>query len=100
MAVYVDSYNAPYRGMIMCHMIADTTNELLAMVDTIGVDRKWIQKRGTPYEHFDICLTKKKQALRCGAIEITARELAMKCYNRRSLVSLTIPANGQNLWDN
>lgn len=47
MAVYVDNFNAPYGRMTMCHMIADTTDELLEMVDSIGVNRKWIQYEGT-----------------------------------------------------
>lgn len=75
MMVYVDSFNAPYHGMIMCHMIADTTEELLQMADKIGVQRKWIQEKGNWYEHFDICLAKKKLAIANGAKEITAREL-------------------------
>lgn len=70
MSVYVDDMNAPYRGMLMCHLIADTTEELLEMADTIKVRRKWIQDAGTKYEHFDICLAKKQKALRAGAIEI------------------------------
>lgn len=74
--VYIDNYNAPFRGMTMCHMVADTTEELLAMVDTIGVNRKWIQYPGTYNEHFDICLTKKKLALAAGAMEISARDYA------------------------
>ncbi len=77
MMVYIDSFNAPYRGMIMCHMIADSTEELLLMCDKIEVQRKWIQDKGTWYEHFDICTTKKKLAIAAGAKEITARELVI-----------------------
>lgn len=73
--VYVDNMNAPYRGMVMCHMIADTTKELLEMVDKIGVRRKWIQYPGTQKEHFDICLSKKVKALKYGAREVTVREI-------------------------
>jgi hypothetical protein len=61
--------------MVMCHMIADTADELLAMVDRIGVKRKWIQYPGTPKEHFDICWTKRKLAVKAGAVEVTMREL-------------------------
>lgn len=75
MAVYVDDMRAPYGRMKMCHMAADTTEELLEMADKIGVARKWIQKRGTKYEHFDIALSKRAIAVRCGAIEVTRREL-------------------------
>jgi hypothetical protein len=80
--VYVDDFNAKYRGMIMCHMIADTTEELLGMVDKIGVQRKWIQDAGTPYEHFDICLTKKKKAIEFGAKEVNRREMATLRKNK------------------
>ena len=74
--VYIDSMNARYGNMIMCHMIADTTAELIQMADTIGVKRKWIQYPGTPKEHFDICITKKQLAIANGAKEITWREFA------------------------
>lgn len=73
--VYVDDMEAAFRGMIMCHMIADTTGELLEMVDKIGVQRKWIQYPGTAHEHFDVSLGKRKLAVRYGAKEITWREL-------------------------
>lgn len=48
MSVYIDSYNAKFGRMIMCHMMADSLEELYEMVDKIGVNRKWIQKIGTP----------------------------------------------------
>lgn len=80
--VYVDNFNAPFRNMIMCHMIADTTEELLAMVDKIGVNRKWIQDAGTYSEHFDICQTKKALAVAAGAKEISMRELGRMLAGR------------------
>ena len=43
MAVYVDTMEAKFGNMIMCHMMADTTEELLEMADKIKVNRKWIQ---------------------------------------------------------
>ncbi len=71
MAVYVDDMNATFGRMKMCHMFADTTEELLAMADKIGVQRKWLQHAGTIKEHFDICLSKKSAALAAGAVAIT-----------------------------
>ncbi len=73
--VYVDDMAAPYGSMIMCHLLADTREELLEMVDTIKVQRKWIQKKDTPYEHFDICIAKKKLAIQHGAKRVTSRQL-------------------------
>jgi hypothetical protein len=83
MSVYVDDMRAPFGRMIMCHMVADSTEELLAMADSIGVARKWIQHAGTWKEHFDISLTKRTLAVRHGAIEATQREIARKEIQRR-----------------
>lgn len=82
--VYIDDYNAKYRGMIMCHMIADSTEELLQMVDKIGVQRKWIECAGTWKEHFDICLEKKEKAISLGAKAITKKELSAMRSQRRN----------------
>ena len=84
MTVYVDPACHPYGRMVMCHMMADTTQELLAMADNIGVDRKWLQKAGTPYEHFDISKVKRTMAVLAGAQEVTSRELALMIQRRRS----------------
>lgn len=62
--------------MFLCHMVADTTDELLAMADKIGVRRKWIQHAGTYKEHFDICMSKRAKAVKAGAVEITWRQYA------------------------
>lgn len=75
MSVYIDKMNAQYGRMIMCHMLADTEEELLDMAEKIGVNKKWHQYPGTYKSHFDICLAKKKMALELGAVEIDKREL-------------------------
>lgn len=80
MSVYVDDMEAGYGRMKMCHMIADSTEELLAMADYIGVQRKWIQNPRTYREHFDICLAKKKLAIEAGAKAITIRELGQMLW--------------------
>jgi hypothetical protein len=82
--VYVDDYNTPYGRMVMCHMMADTTEELLAMADKIGVQRKWIQYPGTSKEHFDICISKKKKAIAFGAKEVNARDLVRNMNQKES----------------
>jgi Protein of unknown function (DUF4031) len=65
-------------------MIADTTQELLTMVNAIGVQRKYIQKAGTWKEHFDICLSKKQEAIALGAIEIDSHSLFQKLVARKT----------------
>ena len=82
-SVYVDDMRAGFGQMIMCHMIADTTEELVEMAVAIGVKTKWIQKPGTYAEHFDICLTKRAEAVKQGAVEITQMELGRKLLKRR-----------------
>lgn len=88
MSVYVDNMFAPFRGMLMCHLYADTTEELLAMVDTIGVARKWIQYPGDPVkEHFDVCKAKRALAIKAGAIESTWKDYAGWARARRAEVT-------------
>jgi hypothetical protein len=75
MAVYVDDMYKNEIGkfgrMKMSHLIADTQEELLAMVDKIGVQRRWIQDKGTWQEHFDIGMSKRELAIKHGALEIS-----------------------------
>jgi hypothetical protein len=82
-SVYVDDMRAPFGRMIMCHMMADSREELDAMADAIGVARKWIQKPGTVGEHYDIALSMRAKAVRLGANEITLREMAAMQIRRR-----------------
>ena len=91
MAVYVDNYGASFGRMVMCHMVADSTDELLAMADRIGVQRKRIQKAGTFYEHFDICLSKREKALKAGAIELRLGEFGRVLMAKRASSKLRIP---------
>lgn len=79
MAVYIDDFYKIGAGnfgrMKMSHMIADTTEELLQMVDKIGVARKWIQNKGTSREHFDVCKSARTKAIEFGAKPISFMEL-------------------------
>lgn len=90
MSVYVDDMEAEFtpthvkhRTYVMCHMIADTHQELIQMAETIGVQRKWIQQPGNHGEHFDICKSKRVLAVRAGAVELSTRDLAQKTFDRR-----------------
>lgn len=77
MSVYVDDMRSSVGRMVMCHMLADTTEELLRMADLIGVDRRWLQDAGTYREHFDIARSKRAAAVMAGAIEVSSRRLAV-----------------------
>ncbi|MBR9766147.1 MAG: DUF4031 domain-containing protein [Rhodobacteraceae bacterium] len=83
MAVYVDNMRANFGRMKMCHMIADTSEELLAMADKIGVSRRWLQKPDSHQEHFDISLSKRRLAVKAGAIEVSVMDLGRMLRSRR-----------------
>jgi hypothetical protein len=80
--VYVDNMEAKFGRMTMCHMIADTTEELLQMADKIGVARKWIQYPGTSREHFDVAKSARAKAVKAGAKEISMMELGRMLAKR------------------
>lgn len=70
MAVYVDNMQASFGRMIMCHMWADSLEELLAMADQIGVSRRWLQQPPkASWVHFDVAKSKRALAIHYGAIE-------------------------------
>ena len=80
MTIYVDDMRAPYGRLIMCHMVADTEQELHTMADKIGVARKWYQG-----DHYDIALSKRALAVQYGAVEITQRQHGHMRILRREL---------------
>jgi hypothetical protein len=82
MAVYVDSANIPFRGHVMCHMIADTLDELHAMADAIGMQRRWFQPRSFP--HYDLPQERRAEAVRLGAVEVDRRGIAAVMRRLRS----------------
>ena len=80
MTVYVDDmylYPIGQLGrMKMSHMMADTTEELLAMAHLCAIAKRWIQHAGTYAEHFDISKSKRDIAVTYGAVQITLRQMA------------------------
>lgn len=100
MSVYVDNFEVNFGRMKMSHMVADSTEELLQMVDKIGVQRKWIQKQGTNLEHFDISISKKKLAVKYGAIEKPMVELARATISRKSPnEKIVVSISQKQLWN-
>ena len=79
MTVYVDTMRAPFKGMLMCHMIADSEDELHAMALAIGMQRKSYQR-----DHYDVPMHMKQLAMQNGAREIGMRELAAMVFLGRA----------------
>lgn len=92
MSVYVDDMRASFGRMVMCHMVADSDDELHAMAAKIGVARRWHQAPPKHDSHYDIALSKRAAAIKSGAIEITWREASAMCFRRRVTGEMGTPA--------
>jgi Protein of unknown function (DUF4031) len=87
MTVYVDDVRHRFGRMIMCHLWADTMGELYAMVDRIGVARKWLQQPPkASWVHFDISLDRKARAIAEGAV-LTDKYGPLEFVAKRAIAS-------------
>jgi hypothetical protein len=94
--VYVDDMNAAYGRMKMSHLLADSDEELHAMAERIGVNRKWWQSpEKTAGSHYDIALSKKAKAIEFGAIAITWRQAGAMNSRRRVTGELGKPEDAE-----
>lgn len=82
MSVYVDNAALPFGRMLMCHLLADTTEELHAMATRIGMRREWFQENPP---HYDVSKSRRKLAVQFGAIEVTRRQIARLSKKQRLL---------------
>ena len=78
MTVYVDDMRARFRDHIMCHMIADTEEELHDMAARIGIARRWYQG-----DHYDVTMERRALAVEYGARQITWRQCSLMTVLRR-----------------
>lgn len=52
----------------MCHMTADSLDELHAMADALGLARRWFQRPpAVRLPHYDVSLAFRARAVRLGA---------------------------------
>lgn len=79
--VYVDCARNQLYRMVMCHMIADTLDELHEMAEAIGMRREWFQPRSFP--HYDVSLTRRSEAIRRGALVLERRQFVLKMRQLR-----------------
>jgi len=86
MSVYVDEMmtcirnrNWPYKEC--CHLIADTRRELHVFAQSIGLKRTWFQNKTMP--HYDLTKSKRRLAIRRGAIEIDLQQFATMLRKQR-----------------
>ena len=94
--VYVDDMNIPYGRMKLCHMFADSDEELHEMAEKIGVPKKlWQSPQKTSGIHYDICLTKKAKAIELGAVSISWRQAGCMNARRRYTGKLGTPEEAE-----
>lgn len=75
MPVYVDQSANAFGRMTMCHMIADTPDELHAMAERIGMRRSWFQAPPkASFWHYDVAKGKRELAIAAGAVDCDRRE--------------------------
>jgi hypothetical protein len=94
MAVYVDDafVHADWgRWTGGGHLQADSTEELLAFAEAMGLRREWLQSRpGRPdRDHYDLTRVGRDRAILAGAVPETAREGVLR---RRTLRPRRDPA--------
>lgn len=82
--IYVDDARQPYGSMKMSHLMADSTEELEATCDALGLKREYIQYRGQPKEHIDVSMSKRRLAVKeLNAKEVSGYDLVMLIRKRR-----------------
>jgi hypothetical protein len=85
MAAYVDELfvtekTPQWRYAKACHLTADTLSELHEFAERIGMKREWFQNHPR-HPHYDITASKRKEAVKLGAVEIRARDRARRLLN-------------------
>jgi hypothetical protein len=98
MSVYVGvpMWEWEFGRMIMCHMVADTEQELDDMADKLGLRRAWKQenprgrKHGTvgALTHYDVSKGKRTQAIKLGAIPLDDLEAEAAVLERLAQESI------------
>lgn len=81
MTVYVDPIVNYGRKGSWCHLASDNLDdqtELHELAAEIGLRRDWFQP-SKAHPHYDLRPSKRVAAVRCGAVEVGAVELAKRC---------------------
>ncbi len=80
----IRSAQARANGRQWCHMMTDDLTparleELHAMALEIGLRRTWFQDHVT-LPHYDLVPSKRRLAVRAGAVEVESREMIRRCF--------------------
>lgn len=83
MTVYVDDARAYIGRSICCHMFADTPEELHEAARRLGLGR-WAYQRGAQLGHYNVSMTKRRQAIEFGAVEVGNKAIVRELLSRRA----------------
>ena len=73
--IFIDDVRLTYGKTKICHAVAETTDELLAVANAIDVEPHHIKGEGTRYEFLVVPWDKRKEVLKHNATEVTIRGL-------------------------
>jgi len=74
--IYVDYSIYPYKNMLMCHLLSDSSlDELHNFANKLSLKRVWFQNKKNSTPHYDISKSKRKTAIKLGAIECNNRKV-------------------------
>ena len=80
--IYVDAAIHPWKGKKWCHLTADSLEELHAFAcDKLGLKASWFQNHRV-MPHYDITASKRREAIKLGAIAITTKESAQRIVDK------------------
>ena len=68
--IYVDAPKYPFKRFVMCHLMADSLDELHAFAERLSLSKEWFQD-----DHYDISKSKRTQAIKMGALTVSSRYL-------------------------
>lgn len=75
MSVYVGPSVYPLGRMKMCHMVADSLDELHGMADAITLPRRYFQDLDKRRPHYDVAMSKRALAVKFGALPVEERKI-------------------------
>jgi hypothetical protein len=92
MAVYVDELtDYGWKLGASCHLLADSVEELHQFAQGIMMKRSWFQVSKSGIPHYDLVASRRRMAVRQGAIEITPTLEDLKRF-KQTLEA--VPADG------
>lgn len=80
MTVYVDEpFTVKRNRTDWCHMASPCLEELHAMADVIGLERRWFQSGRRP--HYDLSPGMRARAIVAGAVPVSSKKLFKECFD-------------------